>query len=100
MDSEWGYDSGPDPGRPRPPGWAEKTGNFAAALAGHVLAGCPTADAATVAARLAVCEPCPQRLPGGTCAGCGCNLRVKAGWADQHCPLGKWPGDAPVSSGS
>lgn len=54
-------------------------------------AGLPVLEAGAVAARLAVCGGCPQRLPGGTCAGCGCNLNAKARMATERCPEGKWP---------
>lgn len=66
--------------------------NFAGAVVSHVAAGLPTLGPEAVAARLAVCEaPCPQRLPDGVCAGCGCHLREKARWADMDCPEGLWP---------
>lgn len=68
-----------------------KAVNFASAVVTHVAAGMPTASPELKAARLAVCEPCDQRLPGGTCVGCGCNLDLKASWEDQECPKGKWP---------
>lgn len=83
---------------PTPPPILTRAVNLAGAVASHFAAGLPKASEELKAARLAVCigppggKPCDQRLPGGTCAGCGCNLSVKAGWAEQECPLGKWPG--------
>jgi hypothetical protein len=45
-----------------------------------------------VEARLAVCRACDQFNPeAGSCAICGCAMATKARWADQACPLGKWP---------
>jgi hypothetical protein len=76
---------------PQAPGLLTKAVNFATAVAGHVAAGMPEATPELKAARLAVCSTCDQRLPGGVCAGCGCDLDRKASWRDQDCPLGKWP---------
>ncbi len=77
---------------PVTPSLARRAAHFAGAVVQHVATGMKTLDADAVKARLAVCNaPCDQRLPGGVCAGCGCNLKLKASWADQDCPLGKWP---------
>lgn len=80
---------------PRGPGLVTKALNFAGALASHVAHGMPTLSDADFEARLAVCETCPNLVPpervcGGS-TGCGCYLDVKARWAEQECPLGKWP---------
>lgn len=81
-----------------PDGLLIKALNFASAVVAHAAAGMPEASPELKAARLAVCNgepgcpPCDQRLPGGTCAGCGCDLDWAASWADKDCPLGKWPG--------
>ncbi len=75
--------------------------NFGRSVVTHAMAGFPEADADTVAARLAICEACPNLirpsercgiLPGSDAAssGCGCFVRNKARWLDQHCPAGKW----------
>ena len=87
-----GEGSAPDtPPPPQLPGILTRAANFAAAVAAHVAAGLPTLPPEATAARLAVCAPCDQRLPGGECAVCGCNLTVKASWREQECPLDKWP---------
>lgn len=68
----------------------QKAINFASAVAHHVAAGLPRLSEDETAARLAVCQGCPQ-FHDRTCALCGCNMRIKASWAEQDCPLGKWP---------
>jgi hypothetical protein len=73
------------------PTFLNRVGNFVEAVVEHIAAGMPSAQPDEIAARLAICQPCDQRLPGNQCAGCGCNLAWKASWADQDCPLGKWP---------
>jgi hypothetical protein len=45
-------------------------------------------------ARLAICDTCPEvnkNSPNWTCTKCGCNLKIKASWASQDCPIKKWP---------
>jgi hypothetical protein len=85
----------PADGPPKPPPLLTRAVNFLGAVVSHAAAGRPKSSPETVAARLAVCGTCPQRLPGGVCAGCGCNLTVKASWADTDCPKGLWPATAP-----
>lgn len=76
---------------PEPPGLASKVLTFAKAVATHVAAGMPTLDDEAYYARLAICETCPLRIADWTCAACGCDLKVKARWAKEACPEGKWP---------
>ncbi len=73
-----------------------RAGNFATAVVQHVAAGSPPATPELKAARLTVCSTCDQKVSdpaGDWCRHrkCGCYLETKAGWADQSCPLGKWP---------
>lgn len=71
-------------------GW-ERVVTFAGAVAGHVAAGCPVLSAEETEARLAICHACDQ-WDNGKCRMCGCTMMsLKASWADQQCPLGKWP---------
>lgn len=81
----------PAPAPATPPGLLARAVTFAGAVARDAAAGMPRVSDEAYAARLAVCEPCPQRLPGGTCAGCGCVLSVKARWGAETCPEGRWP---------
>jgi hypothetical protein len=64
--------------------------SFATSLAEHVMAGTPETPADKRAARLTVCESCDKLTPGWQCSMCGCRVAIKAGWAEQKCPLGKW----------
>ena len=82
---------------PRPrPGIAQRVVNFAAAVSQHVAAGAPMASAEDVAARFAICQTC-QFFDGKACTQCGCpvvrerQFLSKLSWADQACPVDKWP---------
>jgi hypothetical protein len=80
------------------PSLARRIANFSKAAIGHAVRGLPTADQATIDARLEICKACP-RFDGSICrhAKCGCGISReraflnKLAWADQSCPLGKWP---------
>lgn len=64
---------------------------FARALVRHLRAGAPAAPADLQARRLETCAGCERMSPAGVCEACGCVVRRKARWADQSCPLGRWP---------
>lgn len=73
-----------------PPLW-KQAANFVASAIKHVAAGMPEASPAAAAARLEVCQACPQYLAdSGRCAACGCYLAAKTTWQLQSCPEGKW----------
>lgn len=72
------------------PSLGQKVANFATAVTEHVVAGFRTLPREDTEVRLAVCRSCPQ-FQGRTCKLCGCNMHIKASWAEQDCPLGKWP---------
>ncbi len=40
--------------------------------------------------RVAKCKGCPELLPKGNCKLCGCFIKDKAKYADEHCPINKW----------
>lgn len=84
---------GATPPAPSPalPGLVTRAANFAAAVVSHVAAGLPAAGAELAAARLAICRGCDRFVAPNGCAVCGCNLAAKAAWAEQECPLGRWP---------
>lgn len=71
------------------PGPGRKLVNFVVATTKHIAAGRPMATAEQKAERLAICQGC-EHYDEGRCQRCGCGLEVKAGWADQECPIGKW----------
>lgn len=82
----------PAAGQRRRPGLLQKAANLARATAQHVAAGLPVLSPAQTEARLAVCRTCSEFDAGrGACNLCGCVMSVKAAWAEQQCPLGKWP---------
>lgn len=54
------------------------------------------ADPATVAARKAVCDDCPERGPSNVCRECGCALSAKQRLLTEACPLGRWPAGLPA----
>lgn len=88
----------------RGPGALQLAGNFARAAAQHVRAGSPQATDEQVAERFSICQSCELfKLIAdgqGQCLhpSCGCNLKKvgltglnKLRWAEQACPIGKWP---------
>jgi hypothetical protein len=95
---------GPPPKPPAPPtrgpGLVRKAMNFAGAVARHTLAGLPVVDDATYQARLETCGRCPRLDAEGSCNLCGCPVRDKAMWGEQHCPCcsrcGRPEGDHPA----
>lgn len=73
------------------PGLIQKAVNFAGAVAEHVAGGMKLADPETVQKRLAICRECEWfDAERATCKQCGCLMSVKAEWAEQSCPIGKW----------
>ncbi len=96
------------PPEPAPVPLAQKAVNFGRAVVTHARAGFPAADGTLQEARRAVCERGAGLLPAtvaagrcdhfrpsdGSCGGrggCGCTVADKAAWAEQVCPLGRWP---------
>lgn len=82
--------------RPQGPSLVQKAANVATAAAQHVAAGMPLADQAEIDRRFAICQQC-EHFDGTACSQCGCpvvrqrNWRSKLSWAEQACPVGKWP---------
>lgn len=90
---------------PKIPPLHRRLKNFSTALIAHELAGSPTCTQEQVDARHSICIGCEIYLPDkdnpaiGHCCHetCGCPITQlgryvsKLAWADQACPLGKWP---------
>ena len=74
---------------PPPPGILRTVSNFLGAAVQHVRTGMHRTPEAERLARLQVCEGC-DRQKGGRCLECNCYIAVKAAWAEQECPLGRW----------
>lgn len=60
-----------------------------------ILSGFAMVDDATLDARAETCGACPH-YDNGCCGICTCRISIKARFAAEHCPLGKWPGEQPV----
>lgn len=72
----------------------EKAASFTKAAIKHIASGMPKLPEDKTKIRLDICESCPEvnkETPNWTCTKCGCNLKIKASWATQDCPLKKWP---------
>lgn len=69
--------------------------NLGKAVVKHAANGFKKVELEVYRERLAVCEACDQNKDW-KCDQCGCYLTVKADWASEHCPLGKWAGDGNV----
>jgi hypothetical protein len=81
---EFGYEA------TRPPALLHRVWNLARAVATHVAGGCHSVATEDYAARLSVCEACPERREN-VCLRCGCYLTLKAHWRAMECPMNKWP---------
>lgn len=97
----------PRPVPPRParddrplPSLVRQAASAAVAVAQHAVAGFPEAPTDVYETRVAACQACDRfRATDGRCGVCGCFvIALKARWLEQHCPLGRWPGDPHPSS--
>lgn len=69
----------------------QQVGNFVKAAAEHVVSGLATVSPEEASRRLAVCDGCEHHIAeSNRCRLCGCGLSLKATWATQHCPDGRW----------
>lgn len=87
----------------RPPNLAQRVLRFGAALAKHASDGLRRVDDATYEARLEECRRCQFYAEESlTCLQrqCGCNLRIKARWASEACPIGRWAAVEAETDGS
>ncbi len=65
--------------------------NFAGAVARDLKAGRPRRSPEQVESILTICRGCKHwRNEDQRCGKCGCWIRKKASWAQEHCKLGKW----------
>lgn len=83
----------------------KRLANFTRAAIEHAKAGSPTCTQEQIDERHGICMACDIYLPSvdnpaiGNCthSSCGCPVTrldkfvSKLAWADQECPLGKWP---------
>ena len=81
------------PEKQQPPNMIQKASNLAKASVKHAGSGFKTVSEATKNKRLEICNSCPFKVgteEKPTCNKCGCFLKIKAGWASESCPIGKW----------
>ena len=81
------------------PGLVRKAVNLGKAVARHVADGAKKLDEEDFNQRLEICKSCPEYIPERTaCRLCGCDLKIKASWRSEYCPLAKWPLPAEYAS--
>lgn len=81
------------------PSILEKIANFATAVTDHVLRGLPMVSDKIYKDRITICENCDRFDKERTlCKECGCYLPIKARWAEQKCPIDKWPAETPSNN--
>lgn len=75
-----------------------KIKNFMKSLFWHIYAGFPKTSKPEILNRYSVCVSCDRfDSVRKECMECGCSINNKSqffnklAWADQECPLGKWP---------
>lgn len=76
-----------------------KIKTFLKALLFHVWSGFPKATQKEINTRFAICHDTCEfyNKEDSTCLACGCNVNQKKifmnklAWADQKCPVDKWP---------
>ena len=77
--------------QPSLPGVGEMAANFGGAVLRDLKAGRPRRSTEAVEAILTICRGCEHwRSDDQRCGKCGCWIRKKASWAQEHCKLGKW----------
>jgi hypothetical protein len=72
------------------PGLIKKAINFTTATKDHIKAGHKSTKPELHKLRLEICNTCDHG-DNEECFVCGCKLVKKAAWAEQECPLYKWP---------
>lgn len=69
----------------------QQAASFAKAVVEHVASGLATVSPEEASRRLAICGGCEHHMAeSNRCRLCGCGLSLKATWATQSCPDGRW----------
>lgn len=71
------------------PSMFKQAKNFATSAARHIANGGQNVPENLKNARLEICGGC-DKLSGDKCSACGCLVSIKAAWASEECPIGKW----------
>jgi len=79
----------------REPTLGKKAWAFSLAAVRHLLDGARKVSAEGLRERLTECQSCPafsapDPEASPSCTICGCFVDVKASWASERCPLGRW----------
>lgn len=79
----------------RGPSLGKRAWTFSQAAVRHLLDGARKVSGETLEERLTACQSCaafdaPDPDGSPSCTICGCFVDVKASWASERCPLGKW----------
>ena len=72
------------------PSIVQRAKSFVSASVKHALQGFPKASPDELSRRMRLCRACPHQTDDGRCSLCGCKTRLKASWAEQRCPIGRW----------
>jgi hypothetical protein len=89
----------PEDKKPLPPKWKQAVNAAKAAWRNkaNILDYGPLKDTPAQTRRLALCLLCPEHTDG-RCAACGCPVDRKTSYANEFCPLAKWPaGEAEIA---
>lgn len=72
----------------RGPGPLNRAANFIRAATRHVMHGLPVVSDEERERRLTICRACEWFIAETErCRKCGCRMRTKASWQQEHCPL-------------
>jgi hypothetical protein len=71
------------------PSMFKQAKNFATSAVKHIANGAQNVPENLKNARLEICGGC-DKLSGDKCSACGCLVSIKAAWASEECPIGKW----------
>jgi hypothetical protein len=78
-----------EPEKQKMPSVFKQAKNFARSAARHIADGGQSVPENLKNARLEICSGC-DKLSGDKCSECGCLVSIKAAWASEECPIGKW----------
>lgn len=74
----------------RTPSIADQAISAGRAVVAHVRSGMHTTEPEELEKRRSICQSCDLLFGSGRCKVCGCFMQIKATWAEQKCPIGKW----------
>lgn len=72
------------------PNLLNKAINFTKASLGHIKNGCKKRSEEEINEIFKICRSCELYNIEDKCNICGCNLKLKISWVEQHCPINKW----------